>query len=120
LLYQVATIAALMAIGKHRATGPHPKGWNAVEGGAGTSFLPREEAARRRQPSTAGKKVGIALLRDQGRLRSSERGVRYASKKGCNGRTSGQLCEGETLAYGIETPATTTRRLIETRPAHRA
>jgi len=26
LLYQVATIAALMAIGKHRATGPHPKG----------------------------------------------------------------------------------------------
>jgi hypothetical protein len=67
LLYQVATIAAVMAIGKHRATGPHPKGWNAVEGGAGTSFLPREEAARRRQPSTAGKKVGIALLRDQGR-----------------------------------------------------
>ena len=44
-----------------------PKGWNAVEGGAGTSFLPREEAARRRQPSTAGKKVGIALLRDRGR-----------------------------------------------------
>ncbi|WP_231648760.1 hypothetical protein, partial [Ralstonia solanacearum] len=67
MLYQVATIAALMAIGKHRATGPHPKGWNAVEGGAGTSFLPREEAARRRQPSTAGKKVVIALLRDRGR-----------------------------------------------------
>jgi len=67
LLYQVATIAALMAIGEHRATGPHPKGWNEVEGGAGTSFLLREEVARRHQPSTAGKKVGIAPLRDRGR-----------------------------------------------------
>jgi hypothetical protein len=67
LLYQVATTAALMAIREHRATGPHPKGRNAMKGGAGSSFLPREEAARRRQPSTAGKKVGIALLRDRGR-----------------------------------------------------
>jgi hypothetical protein len=67
LLYQVATTAALMAIGEHRATGPHPKGRNAMEGGAGPSFLLREEAARRCQPSTAGKKVGIALLRDRGR-----------------------------------------------------
>jgi len=56
-----------MAIGKHRATGPHPKGRNAMEGGAGPTFLPREEAARRRQPSTAGKKVGNVLLRDRGR-----------------------------------------------------
>jgi len=67
LLYQVATIAALMAIGEHRATDPHPKGRNGMEGGAEPSFLPREEAARRRQPSTAGKKIGAALLRDRGR-----------------------------------------------------
>jgi hypothetical protein len=38
-----------------------------VEGGAEPGFLPGEEAARRRQPSTAGKKIGIALLRDRGR-----------------------------------------------------
>jgi hypothetical protein len=67
LLYQVATTAALMAIGEHRATDPHPKGRNGMEGGAEPGFLPREEAARRRQPSTAGKKIGIALLRDRGR-----------------------------------------------------
>jgi len=38
-----------------------------MEGGVGPSFLPREEAARRRQPSTAGKKVGPAPLWDRGR-----------------------------------------------------
>lgn len=62
-----------MAIGEHRATGPHPKGRNGMEGGAARSFLSREEAARRRQPSTAGKKVGNALLRDRGRAASRTR-----------------------------------------------
>jgi len=71
LLYQVATIAALMAIGKHRATGPHPKGWNEVEGGAGTRFLPREEAAWRRQPSTRGRRSASRCCGIKGGLRSN-------------------------------------------------
>ncbi len=67
MLYPVATIAALMAIERRRATGPHPQGRSAAEGGTRPSLLPREEAARRRQPSTAGKKVGLVPLRDRGR-----------------------------------------------------
>jgi len=67
VLYQVATTAALMAIGRRRATGLHPKGRSEAEGSKEPSLLSREEAARRRKPSTAGKKVGSALLRDRGR-----------------------------------------------------
>jgi hypothetical protein len=98
LLYQVATTAALMAIGEHRATGPHPKGRNAMKGGAGPGFLLREEAARRCQPSTAGKKGGIALLRDRGSGGTAAKsGVRYASKKGRSGRISGSFIEEKAL-----------------------
>ena len=91
-----------MAIGKHRATGPHPKGRNVMEDGAGRASCiarkPRAGVSRARR----GRRSDRAVAGSRSGCAAGEPGVRYARKKGRSGRTpvSGR---GRSLAHGAET-----------------
>ncbi|CAO3425565.1 hypothetical protein [Azospirillum doebereinerae] len=86
MLDSVATTAALMAITRHRATGPHPEGRSAAEDKPGAELVGPRGSRAQAYAEHGGEEGRPRPLRVRGRAApAAGPGVRVASRKGRGG-----------------------------------